>query len=412
MTSIDHNVERGVQVVTMTTLLVVVAAFMVIPIPDVQRLVVVAAVLLSAGGLISTYLVTSHSQAARWRQTNYLLLLVAFGAVLWAAHPYSLNFIWLFFLYVLIVAWRTGPRTWATLFGLAVVTGGGLTIWLTANFTTAAQAIILISFITGLLAVGSLARLFVGSLTASQAKVHRLQTQINQYREVDKEKAEILSLVTHQLKTPLALIRWSTEAVLSSQKMPVKETGRLNQVLSTTHTMYRTIEDLSHLFKLTTKGKFINWENLPINEIVSNVIDEHEAVASLRGIQLNVRLARGKTMVRADKVLLKHAVANLVDNAIKYSYDKGAVVVDVTKTRGVATVAVSDHGIGIEPANLTRLFVSRFFRADRAREHNEHGTGLGLYLVSMIIKRLHGSVDVTSQIGKGSTFTLSLPVLD
>lgn len=412
MTSIDHNVERGVQVVTMTALLVVVATFLIIPVPEVQQLTVILAVLLAAAGQLSSYLFTPFERLNRWRVANDALLLVAFSAVLWAAHPYSLNFIWLFFLYALIISWRTGPSAWATLFAGSLLAGGGLTLWLTAGFTNPARAIVLVSFLTGLLAVGSMARLFVGSLTKSQARVRRLQALVSTHKETDKEKTEILSLVTHQLKTPLALIRWSTEAVLHNHKLPAKEVGRLNQVIATTHTMYRTIEDLSHLFKLTTKGQMVRWEDMAINEIVSSVIEEHQAVASQRGISIKVQLARGKTMVRADKVLLKHAVANLVDNAIKYSFDKGAVTVDVSKSRGIVTVIVSDHGIGIEPANIARLFVSRFFRSDRAREHNEHGTGLGLYLVAMIMKRLKGSVDVTSQVGKGSTFVLSLPALD
>lgn len=412
MTSLEHNVERGAQVVTMTSLLVVVAAFLVIPVPEIQRLVVVLAVLLSAGTLLSTYLMTATDRLSRWRTVNLTVLLLAFVAVLWASYPYSLNFLWLFYLYGLIIAWRTSARTWAFLFALSFLSGGVVMLWITADFTIVARSVITLGFLTGLLAVGSLARLFVGSLNESQARVRRLKKVVIQQKEMDKEKAEILSLVTHQLKTPLALIRWSTEAVLHDQKLPSKETARLNQVVSTTHTMYRTIEDLSHLFKLTTKGQMVRWENLDLNEIISGVIEEHQAVADQRGIKLEVHLGRGKAIVRADKVLLKHAVANLVDNAIKYSYDRASVELDVTKSRDQIIVAVTDHGIGIEPANIARLFVSRFFRSDRAREHNEHGTGLGLYLVAMIMKRLRGSVDVKSQVGKGSTFTLHLPVVD
>lgn len=412
MASLDHHVERGLQVVTMTALLVVVAAFLVVPVSEAQRLTVVLAVLLAAAGLLSSYLTSVVSSMARWRLWNDLILLASFTAILWAANPYTLNFGWLFFVYVIVIAWQTGPRAWAALYAGALLVGGGLFWWMTLDFTPATQLLVTISFIVGLCAVGALSRILAGSLTGSQTRVRRLQSQVTANKEADKEKTEILSLVTHQLKTPLALIRWSTESVMQHQRLPAKETERLNQVISTTHTMYRTIEDLSHLFKLTTKGAFVHWEDTDWNEVVSGVIEEHQAVAALRGITIDVRLGRGRTVVRADKVLLKHAVANLVDNAIKYSYDQGRVTVDVTKSRGVITVSVTDRGIGIEPANIARLFVSRFFRSDRAREHNEHGTGLGLYLVAMIMKRLRGSVDVTSQVGKGSTFVLSLPALD
>ncbi len=412
MTSVDYHVERGVQLVTMTTLLVVVAAFMVVPVPDVQRLVVILGVLLAAGGLLSTYLFTDDVRADRLRLINNGLLLASFSAILWAAHPYTLSFIWIFFLYGLVVAWRTSSKIWSLLFGASILVSVIFVLWVTSGFDASARTVLLVSIITGQVAIGSLARLISGSLTQSEARVRRLQRLEAQHRESDKEKTEVLSLVTHQLKTPLALIRWSTEAVLSAQKMPAKEKKRLEQVVVTTHTMYRTIQDLSHLFKLTTKGKFIRWEDLDINELVKDVADEHQAVAAQRSIKLKVQLARGQTKIRVDKVLFKHAVVNLIDNAIKYSFDSGEVLVDISRARGLVTVSVVDHGIGIEPANISRLFVSRFFRSDRAREHNEHGTGLGLYLVAMIMKRLRGSVDVKSQVGKGSTFTLQLPVVD
>lgn len=411
--SVEHQIERGIQLVIMTALLVVLAAFMVLPLPDTQRLVAIMAVLVVAGSLLSSYLFQETPTAGPARSANLVILLLAYLALAWAAQPYSLNFSWLFFIYMMAASWKTTAKQWAVLGVLGAAASLAFVLVVTSGQTIIEQVFLAVMVLTGVMAVGVLSRLWGGSLLLAHQRLSRLQAKAIQAHQADQDKTEILSLVTHQLKTPLALIRWSTEAVLHNQKMPEKEAARLRQVVVTTHTMYRTIEDLSHVFKLTSRGSsYVRWDEVVVDDLVHDLLPEYEAVGSPRQIKIIFQPARTPSKVRADRILLKHAISNLLDNALKYSHDGSTVHLSLLKNRGQLQLAVKDEGIGIEAANLGRIF-HRFFRADRARQHNEHGTGLGLYLVSIIVHKMKGTVEVTSPgAGRGSTFSIFLPLLD
>ena len=114
-------------------------------------------------------------------------------------------------------------------------------------------------------------------------------------------------------------------------------------------------------------------------------------------------------IVQGDAEWLKRLVLNLLDNAIKFTPHGGRVVVDVSRKGAVARLAVRDTGVGIDPEAKPRIF-ERFFRADPARSRGVEGVGLGLSLAKWIVDRHHGRIEVDSQPGQGSTFTISLPI--
>jgi two-component system phosphate regulon sensor histidine kinase PhoR len=135
---------------------------------------------------------------------------------------------------------------------------------------------------------------------------------------------------------------------------------------------------------------------------------EHRLVA--KKIRLGVR-CDACLMVAVNPDLFEQAVVNLIDNAAKYSDLEGAVMVSATTDGTEVTIAVEDHGVGIEKSHLPRLF-ERFYRVDRARSRELGGTGLGLSIVRHIVLAHRGRVDVTSTPGKGSTFFIHLPAPD
>ncbi len=262
--------------------------------------------------------------------------------------------------------------------------------------------------VIGILYGLAVAILYTILIKKEKAKRKAAQDRINELKRVEKEKTEILSLVAHQLKTPLALIRWSSESVLNNTSLTEKERERLENAIASTQVMYHTVEDLSHIFKLTSKeGGYLRLERVDVIHLVNDLLLEYKAVADQRKIHIQFDDKNIVVEVMADRIFLKHAIANLLDNAIQYSQDESKIEINVERHRSEVVISVKDYGMGIEPANIERIF-ERFYRTERAIKQNEHGTGLGLYLVNTIVSKMGGRVDVRSSVGEGSTFTITL----
>jgi signal transduction histidine kinase len=146
-------------------------------------------------------------------------------------------------------------------------------------------------------------------------------------------------------------------------------------------------------------------EDVDLGALAREVVDLYEYVAAEAGVALTCDIESAEH-VRGDRRRLAQAVANLVDNAIKYSEPGGAATLRVRRAAGLAHVSVEDAGIGIDPADLEKIW-QRLYRADKSR--SRRGLGLGLSLVKAIVEAHGGSVQVTSQPARGSTFSLYLP---
>ena len=125
-----------------------------------------------------------------------------------------------------------------------------------------------------------------------------------------------------------------------------------------------------------------------------------------------VKLGCGKVEdaeVMGYRIRLEQAMVNLLDNAVKFNHPGGEVRIEAEHVDGTARIAISDTGIGIPPDDLSRIF-ERFYRVDKARSRQVGGTGLGLSIVKHVVERMHGTVTIESQLGKGSKFTITLPI--
>ena len=145
-----------------------------------------------------------------------------------------------------------------------------------------------------------------------------------------------------------------------------------------------------------------------LGALAATLVDQLEPVARAKGLGLRCDHAE-LVIVQGDPDWLKRLVLNLLDNAIKFTPDGGRVVVAVSRQGTRARLTVRDTGIGIDPAVKPEIF-ERFFRADPARSSGVEGAGLGLSLAKWVVERHHGRIEVESQPGQGSTFTVSLPL--
>ncbi|EFM24446.1 ATPase/histidine kinase/DNA gyrase B/HSP90 domain protein [Peptoniphilus duerdenii ATCC BAA-1640] len=220
------------------------------------------------------------------------------------------------------------------------------------------------------------------------------------------KREEFTSNVTHELKTPLTIISGFAELLKSGnvEEEKIKEFGGIIYKQSTN--LQRLIDDLLKISKLEANDAVII-EELSLDELGDEVCDDLAIEIKNKNLNLVKDFDRVKAKVNGE--MIKEAMMNLLTNAIKYNRDGGEIEFKIAKEDGFALVQISDNGIGIEEELLDRIF-ERFYVVDNSRSKKISSTGLGLSIVKHIVEAHGGRIEVTSEIGKGSTFTIYLPL--
>ncbi|HSR48236.1 MAG TPA: ATP-binding protein [Anaerolineales bacterium] len=231
---------------------------------------------------------------------------------------------------------------------------------------------------------------------------------ITHYKKLDMLKSEFVATVSHDLRTPLTLMRGygtmlSMVGTLNDQQ---KEFSR--KILDSVDQMARLVDGLLDLGRIEA-GVGLSLETVEPGAILEEVVSTYRPQAANKQISLTVEMPDTMTAIDADATLLRQAVANLVDNAIKYTPAKGRVKVSAAQAEGMQIFRVEDSGVGIAPADQPRLF-EKFYRAGGANGGRESGSGLGLAIVKSIAEQHGGRISVESRLGSGSTFVLEVPV--
>ena len=217
---------------------------------------------------------------------------------------------------------------------------------------------------------------------------------------------------SHELKTPLTILRGEVEVGLK-KKRTLKEYQRiLNSNLEETSRMSRIVEGLLTLSRADMGELIMEREEIELSPLAREVCEDLRILARERGIQLKF-MDDGFTKVEGNPLFLRQLILNLTENGLKYTPSGGEVALKVEGDRdqGVVKILVSDTGVGIAKKDLKRVF-DRFFRVDKARSRETGGTGLGLSICQWISHAHEGQIAVASKVGKGSTFTVTLPLKD
>jgi PAS domain S-box-containing protein len=229
-------------------------------------------------------------------------------------------------------------------------------------------------------------------------------------RAVEQMKTDFVSTVSHELRTPLAAI-YGAAMTLRRRDLAVDETQKerlLEVVSSEADRLARIVNDILWASRLESGRMSIAIERCDAGAIANEVVDVLRARAP-EGIEITVKKARGLPPVAADPDKLRQILMNLIENAIKYSPDGGRVEVEIGRSGGRVRFRVSDHGLGIPPAEQDRIF-EKFFRLDPNLTRGVGGTGLGLYISRELVTRMNGRIWVDSDGRSGSSFFLELPV--
>jgi PAS domain S-box-containing protein len=232
---------------------------------------------------------------------------------------------------------------------------------------------------------------------------------VTREREVSDMKSDFVSFVTHQLRTPLAGIKWMLELAAEDPALPADAASYVEDAREAAQRLIDLVNDLLDISRLE-RGK-LTVEPVPVRlgDLTQSVLDETALILRDKGHVVSVSGGDAVPAVLADVQLLRQVVLNLTSNAIKYTPAGGAIAIAMRPEAGRVTWAITDNGIGIPGASRARLF-EKFYRADNAAAVETEGTGLGLYLVRLILEHLGGHIQCESTEGQGSTFTLTLPV--
>jgi signal transduction histidine kinase len=228
----------------------------------------------------------------------------------------------------------------------------------------------------------------------------------------NEQHDSFINAVTHELKTPIASIRLYLET-LQSRKVDEEKRGEFYRVmLADTERLMGTVEQVLRASQLAQKRGRQNWHELDMADVVSECVDtartRHHLGEEALAFQ-SFALISEDTLVYGDPEELRTAVANLIDNAVKYSVDPVRIRVEVIDQAGDVLVRVKDQGVGISRGELKRIF-KRFYRAHVRGKFRVKGTGLGLFIVRSIALRHEGDAFAESEgEGRGSVFTLKLP---
>lgn len=233
---------------------------------------------------------------------------------------------------------------------------------------------------------------------------------ITDLRRLERLRQDFVANVSHELKTPLAVIRSNIEALEDGAVEDAAARGPfLERVRHEADRLDALIQDVLRLAKIESGEQPLDRTSVPLDAAIAECLERQATRAEAKSMALiEVPPKAGAVVALADADALGHVLDNLVDNAIKYTPSGGKITVRWTATEHHVQIEVEDTGIGISEADLPRVF-ERFYRADRARNRAAGGTGLGLSIVKHLTQAMNGHVMAASQLGKGTTFKVTLP---
>jgi two-component system, OmpR family, phosphate regulon sensor histidine kinase PhoR len=233
---------------------------------------------------------------------------------------------------------------------------------------------------------------------------------ITDLERLERVRRDFVANVSHELRTPLTAISGYAETLLEGALEDEENNRKFVEIIKSHATRLGNIaSDLLALSELESERPTVESRPVSVRAAAETALKIVEPAAQLRGIAIN-RGTMEEADVLAERGRLEQALVNLLDNAVKFNRPGGEVRLEVAREGGdKIRITVVDTGIGIPSTDLSRVF-ERFYRVDKARSREMGGTGLGLSIVKHLVERMNGTVSVESQLGKGTTFTLLLPV--
>ena len=231
---------------------------------------------------------------------------------------------------------------------------------------------------------------------------------VSHFKTLERVKNEFISTATHDLKSPIGIILGFNDMLARVGPLNEAQAGFVEHIRASAANMNELVQNLLELAKIDM-GMEPKQETLNINDFLSDILSEFQAQAETREQKLMLEKTESHAVVRGDALQLKQAIRNLVGNAIKYTPDSGSIDLSLETDEEAVMIHVKDTGCGISSKDLPFVF-DRFYRANDESIKKTEGNGLGLAIVKSVVERHNGRIDVNSEPGKGSCFTITLPL--
>jgi two-component system phosphate regulon sensor histidine kinase PhoR len=291
--------------------------------------------------------------------------------------------------------WQT-PGFLFIILGLVAIVIMTATFYISQNYASPEVLVLMESFVVVIV-------LTVGNFVISS---------IEQMIRLNRMKSEFVSIVSHQLRTPLSAIRWETELLLSKfRKEPIgsKQRKSIENINTLSEKMTRLVNDLLDVARIDQGRLIIKKMPVSIVTIVEESLLGAGTIIKFRHIEVIFKDKKKIPLVFGDPEKLRMVIENLLNNSIKYIANHGKIEIKLTKKGDFVVFSIKDNGVGIPVEQHSRVF-DKFFRSDNVVKYQTEGTGLGLYIAKNIIEQLDGKIWFDSVEGLGSIFSFSVPV--
>jgi heavy metal sensor kinase len=240
-----------------------------------------------------------------------------------------------------------------------------------------------------------------------QRLVHSFNGMVRRLNESFQQMRKFNADAAHELRTPLAILQGETEVALRSPNLPEEIRSVLASNLEELDRLKRIVNDMLTLAEAEAGRQVLRKEPVEMKPLLEDLVDQMRLLATDRNVQIDLKCTP-ELWINADKLWIRRAIINLLDNAIKYSKDGGRVEISAAREDSSVQLKIKDYGIGISHDDIPHIF-DRLYRADPARSRNSGGAGLGLALVKWIVEAHKGIIDVESQAEQGACFRITLP---
>lgn len=298
----------------------------------------------------------------------------------------------------------------------------GLSLWQCPQFLFLLMGMIIIVSSLATYAIGTkfisdpeIVALIVISLTLALFLIALAITQsFDKLAEANRMKSEFVSVVSHQLRSPLSNLKWVIEFLMSDRlgEIESKQLEYFKILKENSVRMQELVSDLLTVSKIESSGFISKKIIFSFDDLVRDLFSQFEPFAKASNVEIKFNpLAGGQNLpqVFGDPSQIRQAAENLLDNAVRYVREKGVVEINLSKKKNNILLEIKDNGVGIPEADKKYIF-QKFFRSENALRYQTEGSGLGLYIAKNFIEKSGGKIGFISQEGKGSTFWFSLPI--